>query len=238
MSERASETRTERELRGNLLGSGIRYMNMQHLNNSTARRPRKRSEYSAEKLLRSALELFSQHDFGSVTIKDIAKASNVNTALIYYYYDNKEDLFRAAIEFAIKKALDRHSCLCESDTDPSYLINEWFDSNLKMATLIRQLVKIMLDYSGSTKHIPSVERLIRQFYTIEVEKILAGNIERGIAQGQFRKCDAFKIAAVVSVHLDGIMVASIIRPNFKIRTALNDLREVLWLYLGRDRAEV
>lgn len=204
--------------------------------NGTTRRARKRSEYSAEKLMRSALELFSQHDFGSVTIKDIAAASGVNTALIYYYYDNKEDLFRAAIEFAIKKALDRYSRLCDSHTDPAYLINEWFDSNLKMATLIRQLVKIMLDYSGSTKHIPSVERLIRKFYTVEVEKILASSIERGISQGQFRKCDALKIAGVVSVHLDGIMVASIIRPNFKIRGALNDLREVLWLHLGWQEA--
>jgi AcrR family transcriptional regulator len=208
-------------------------MKNRHLANTISSRPsRKGPEYSADKLMRAALELFSRHDFSTVTIKEIAAASSVNAALIYYYYDSKEDLFRAAIEFAIKKALDRYSVLRDKNTEPRHLINEWFRSNLEMATLVRQLVKIMLDYAGSTKNIPSVERLINQFYTMEVEQILAASIERGIARGQFRNCEARKIARVVSVHLDGIMVASIIRPNFKIKSALSDLQEVLWSYLG------
>jgi len=76
---------------------------------AAGRRPRKGSEYSAERLMRAALDLFSRRDFSTVTIKDIAKASDVNAALIYYYYDSKEDLFRAAIEFAIKMALEKQA---------------------------------------------------------------------------------------------------------------------------------
>jgi AcrR family transcriptional regulator len=199
-----------------------------------SRRPRRGQDYSADKLMRTALELFSRHDFSTVTIKDIASASDVNTALIYYYYDNKEDLFRAAIEFAIKKALERYTEIREKHTEPEYLINEWFRSNLEMAKLIRQLVKIMLDYSSSETPIASIEALIKQFYAMEEEKILAQSIERGMAQGIFKAGDATKIARFISVHLDGIMVASIIRRNFNIKKALIDLKNVLWLYLGRE----
>ena len=184
--------------------------------------------------MRTALELFARHDFSTVTIKDIAAESGVNTALIYYYYDSKEDLFRAAIEFAIKKALERYTELREKHSDPEYLINEWFRSNLEMAKLIRQLVKIMLDYSSSETSIASVEALIKQFYVMEEQKILVESIERGMAQGIFKAGDAAKIARFVSIHLDGVMVASIIRRNFNIKRALNELRDILWLYLGLE----
>jgi hypothetical protein len=38
----------------------------------------------------------------------------------------------------------------------------------------------------------------------------------------------------VSVHLDGIMVASIIRGRFNIEKALLDLQQILWNYLEFD----
>jgi AcrR family transcriptional regulator len=182
--------------------------------------------------MHAALELFSQRDFSTVTIKDIARASGLNTALIYYYYESKDDLFRAAIEFAIKKALEQYSELRNSHSEPVYLINEWFNSNLKVANLIRQLVKIMLDYSGSLNAMPSVEKLIKQFYSVEEDEILADSIRRGIANGLFKKIDPARTARFVSVHLDGIMVASIIRSNFNIKKSLVDLQEILWIYLG------
>src|SRR6185437_4372266 len=192
------------------------------------------SDYSAERLMSAALELFSRKDFNAVTIKDIAAASDVNTALIYYYYESKEDLFRAAIEFAISKAMERSQELREKHNDPIYLINEWFRSNLEVATVIRQLVKIMLDYAGADNSLPSVDKLIKEFYRVEEGDILAGSIDRGISQGVFRNVDSASIANFVSVHLDGIMVASMIRAEFKIEKALSDLRGMLWHYLEHE----
>jgi hypothetical protein len=44
-----------------------------------------RDERSArDKFLTASLDLFAERNFASVTIKDIAKALNVNTALIYF----------------------------------------------------------------------------------------------------------------------------------------------------------
>lgn len=182
----------------------------------------------------AALDLFSRRDFSTVTIKDIAKASDVNAALIYYYYESKEDLFRAAIEFAIKKALRRSDELRQKHTDPVYLINGWFRSNLEIAGLIRQLVKIMLDYAGSELALASVDALIKEFYSVEEDAILANSIRRGSAQGIFKNVDATRLAHFVSVHLDGIMVASIIREDFNIESALIDLQEILWSYIKHD----
>lgn len=201
---------------------------------ASRRRPRNGAAYSAEKLLRTALTLFAGKDFASVTIKDIASAAGVNTALIYYYFENKEHLFRAVIEFAIRKAMEGFSALRERHADPVFLIRAWFQNNLETSDLMRQLVKIMLDYAGSSSRMSSVESLIEQFYFAEQQQILADSIRRGIALGVFRKVDPVRTAQFVSIHLDGIMVASIIRRDYDMRKALADLERVLWTYLGYE----
>jgi AcrR family transcriptional regulator len=204
---------------------------IQKLNGKSQRK----SAYSSEKLLRTALELFARHDFTSITIKDIAREAGFTTALIYYYFDSKEHLFRAAIEFAIKTAMKRFSELRDSQTDPVSLVADWFRNNLEMADLIRQLVKIMIDYSGSADPNASIEALIRQFYSMEEHDILAASIERGVLAGTFRKVDPVRVAQFVSVHLDGIMAASIIRSDFDMGKALAYLETVLWTFLGYDK---
>src|SRR5215472_15196116 len=55
-----------------------------------------RHQPQARKLMSVALELFARRGFSSVTIKDIAKSANVNSALLYYYFDSKEDLFKSS----------------------------------------------------------------------------------------------------------------------------------------------
>ena len=63
----------------------------------------KRAECAKERILAAASELFSVNDFEGCSIRDIASAADVNSALIYYYFQNKEGLLRALIEDATGK---------------------------------------------------------------------------------------------------------------------------------------
>jgi len=184
----------------------------------------------ADELTRAALDLFAERDFASVTIKDIAQATGVNTALIYYYFESKEDLFRATIENAVDQALENYKNLREKHDDPVDLITDWFRNNLELAAPIRKLVKIMLDYSGSRVSFGSIDDAIRQFYELECS-ILSESIRRGIEAGLFRPVDPDRLALFVSTHLDGIMVSSMIRPGFDLETAMGDLEAHLWQHL-------
>ncbi len=185
----------------------------------------------ADELMWAALDLFAERGFASVTIKDIAHTIGVNTALIYYYFESKEDLFRATVENAVVRALDNYKTLREKHDDPVDLINDWFYNNLQLYDPIRKLVKIMLDYSSSRINFPSVDRLIKQFYDEECS-ILSDSIRRGIAAGTFKPADADRLALFVSTHLDGIMAAAMIRPEFDLGAAIADLRDLLWQHLG------
>ncbi len=196
-----------------------------------ARGRRKERSQRAEELMAVALELFSQRDYASVTIKDIASARGVNTALIYYYFENKEDLFRSAIEYAVSQALENYRRLGEKHDDPVDLMRDWLRNNVELSEPIRQLVKIMIDWASSPARAVSIDAAVRQFYAEEA-RILSSSIRRGIALDMFQEVDAEATAAFVSVHLDGIMVASVIRADFDISAAMAELEDQLWQMLG------
>jgi AcrR family transcriptional regulator len=195
---------------------------------SRARPNRKRRGTDrAEELMRVALDLFSKQDFASVTIKDIAAVAKLNTALIYYYFKSKEDLFRATIEHATLQVMQNYRRLRERHQDPVSLINDWFDNNLELSEPIRKLVKIMLNYSCSPFNLRSVDSLIERFYREEIS-ILSASIRKGMEQGILPKVDANRLAMFASTHLDGIMIASMIRRNFDIHAAISDLKRNFW----------
>jgi len=184
-----------------------------------------------EELASIALDLFAQHGFFGVSIKQIARKARVNPALIYYYYKDKADLFRAAIVHAVSGAHDHYLRLLSQYDDPLGRIYAWLESNVVVAQRIRSLVKIMLDYSSSTLRNPGIDRAIREFYELE-RRILVENIRRGISEKVFRATDADRLAALIAVHLDGVMVAASIRATFDMDAAIGDLKEMLTRYLG------
>ena len=53
---------------------------------------------TSDLILDAAERLFARQGFTATTIKQIGKAANVNPALLYYYYDSKETLYRAMLQ--------------------------------------------------------------------------------------------------------------------------------------------
>jgi AcrR family transcriptional regulator len=187
----------------------------------------------SREIMSSALQLFAERGFADVTIKDIAGRLGINTALIYYYFKNKEDLFRACLEAAVYDAMASYDSIRGAADHPVDRINSWFDSNITLSGSISNMVKVMLDYTGSNLRLPSVDRLIRRFYEEEC-RLLAKAFGEGTAMGVFNSVDNEALAQFVSTHLDGIMVAAIIRPGFNIPESVTTLRALLFHRLGYE----
>jgi AcrR family transcriptional regulator len=187
-----------------------------------------------EEFLAVALKLFSEREYAAVTIKAIAAEAGVNPALLYYYYKDKEDLFRATLEHAVTEAMDQYEVVASRHSDPVDLIDGWFEMHATLAPQIRRLVKILMDYSTSGSESRILDDVIAKFYDEET-RILSAAIRNGQKSGVFRNINARKAAQFASTHLDGIMARSHIVPDLEIRTSINVLREVFWTYLGLSR---
>jgi AcrR family transcriptional regulator len=195
-------------------------------------RAAKRENRHAE-LAAVALDLFAERGFSGISIKDIAKKAGINPALIYYYYKDKADLFRAAIAQAVSVAHQQYLQLRLKNDEPMGRIHAWLESNVVLAQRIRSLVKIMLDYSSAGMRNRGIDTAIREFYELE-RMILVESIRRGISEGVFAPTDADRLAALISVYLDGVMVASSIREVFDMDEAIGNVKDLLMRYLQPD----
>lgn len=203
-------------------------------------RPR-RDEPSAarvDKFLATALNLFAERNFASVTIKDIARALDVNTALLYYYFDSKTDLFRATIEQAVAHAFEHVRSVVEHSDDPAKVIAAWLESHVNKHAEIHRFVKIALDFRSAHECDPDIAAAIERFYD-EERKLLSKVIREGVKRELFKPVDPNRMAQFISTYLDGCMVRLVIVPDFDLKGAVDDLHrramEMLG-YRGRRRA--
>lgn len=183
----------------------------------------------------AALDLFAEKDYAAVTMQDIARASGLTYSLIYYYFRNKEDLFKSTMRHLIARTMENYAQIRAKHDDPVDLIEDWFANNLELSAPLRKLVKIMFDYSGPRGRSLAVDKAIGEFYA-EERGILAASIRDGIARGLFQPVDPEQAAAFVSTHIDGIFFGSTVRPDVDLAEAMERLRTVLWQLLGHRRS--
>ena len=56
------------------------------------------ADRSALAILRAARDEFAEHGLGGARMERIAERAALDKRLIYYYFDNKDSLFRAVLE--------------------------------------------------------------------------------------------------------------------------------------------
>ncbi len=197
------------------------------------RRAADRPAPSARELAKIALGLFAERHYALVTIRDISRAANVNSAMIYYHFADKKALFRAAIENAIDEAFEMFEAhrADEQHANPADAISDWLDVHIALAPQLRSVVKISLDCRGVIGNIPEAHEPIKRFYRHE-DEILQRSIRDGIDQGVFRAVDPAAVATMISTMLDGVMARSNILGDFDMVGTVEEIRQALWCHLG------
>lgn len=94
---------------------------------------------SKEIILNVAREVFAEKGFDGARVDEIAKRAKVNKALIYYYFESKEQILTELIETCIQDTINNKNQLIQT-LQPSENFN-FFDSKL-MDLLLNQGFKL------------------------------------------------------------------------------------------------
>ncbi|MGI5456793.1 TetR family transcriptional regulator [Streptomyces sp. CA-249302] len=81
------------------------------------RRTRVESADTRDRILSVAREEFSERGYEKTSVRGIAKAAGVDSALVHHYFGTKEQVFEAAIEVAFAPALSAPEALAEGPLD-------------------------------------------------------------------------------------------------------------------------
>lgn len=135
-----------------------------------------------EKIIAKAKEMFLKLGFKSITMDDIAGEMCISKKTIYKYFANKELLIHESTQVLHKEV---HEIISEIISRDYNAIEENF-----------QIRKMFADMFKSTdtspiyqlkKHYPEVYETVLEYQVQECESCFKQNIEKGIAQGLYRK---------------------------------------------------
>lgn len=147
-------------------------------------------------LLDAAERRFAQQGFAATTIKDIAEAAQLNSALLYYYFANKEDLYHEVLRRRISSLAADVAPALQAPVAPLEAIRRFVQAYVSFLLLHPELPALMqreiLDHNA--KHaLPEIQAsagvMLRRFAEI---------IRHGQKSGDFRP-DIDPVHAVVSI---------------------------------------
>jgi TetR/AcrR family transcriptional regulator len=135
-------------------------------------------------ILQAAERLFARHGFAATTIKMIADESGENSALIYYYYDSKETLYREVLQSAIGSIAAAGRLGLDRANSPESAVRTIVAMQARMLasrpTLVPLIAREMVDSHGRYA-LESVSNLV-----LTVFERLTAQIRAGQASGAFR----------------------------------------------------
>jgi TetR/AcrR family transcriptional regulator len=93
-------------------------------------------ERTRERILSAALKEFAAHGFAGARVDAIAHRADINKRMLYHYFGDKEDLFKAVLR---RKIAERNAWAEASSGEPVETLPFWFEAACKDTDWVRML---------------------------------------------------------------------------------------------------
>ena len=188
---------------------------------------------SAAKILQAATKLFAQENFSAVSIKQIATASGVNSALISYYFGGKKNLYQEVLYTEADKFLMLQDKIRAQMESPLQKLRSYVDSIAEMQ--LKQPYNMHLIYRELLSPQPMFENYVKN-RLYKIHQFMAELVNEAIACGEI-------ITDIKPTHvaftLEGIIMFFFLTQgqirkigNFDQRSEIAYLMEALNSYLS------
>ncbi len=173
-------------------------------------------EKSREKILRTALELFSEKGYKGTSINDIAKAAGISKGLAYNYFENKQQILEAVFQILIEE-FSKIFIAAEKTDDPFEKIKTLIDTTF---TELEKEVKFWRLYASLLLQ-PELKEMI--------EKIMGNIIQDAfkMIEQLFRKAglkNPVNEAKILGAIIDGVSLHYMFdKDNYPLRKMKNYL---------------
>jgi len=167
---------------------------------------RRRKEARPAEIAAAALEVFGERGFAATRLEDIAARAGVSKGTVYLYFENKEALFKAAVEAVMTPAIEAAEALAGATERPAAdLLREFVLGWWRMvgSTPLAAVPKLLVAESAN---FPEIARWFHDTFISRAHKAVTRIIELGIASGEFRPQPAALAARVVFAPLFSYLI--------------------------------
>lgn len=146
---------------------------------------------TVHRILHAAEAIFAERGLAGARTSAIARAARVNTALLYYYFRNKEGIHRFTLEMVFSQLRLQVGSALEGSGPPHQrllgYINGYFDFVAAHPAYPRLIQRQLMS------HGPGLGGIVDRYFRPLNDRLMA-TIRAGVASGDFRKVDVRQTA--------------------------------------------
>jgi AcrR family transcriptional regulator len=142
-------------------------------------------------ILKAAMELFAKNGFRGTTTRDLASQADVNEAIIFRYFTNKTELYRAILEEKVHqgdnhyKEVEEMATTSDIQTFLEFIGHRFLERHEQDSTFMRLLL-----FSALEGH-----ELVDMFLAaMAVRDPMVNYVQRQMDEGKFRRMDPYLAA--------------------------------------------
>lgn len=148
-----------------------------------------------EEIIEISAKMFADKGFDKTTTRDIAKATNLTSAGLYYFIDSKDDLLNKAEEYFVKKIREEAYLKAKkADINPKERLNQILKNMINLALNHKEIVSLLKEKSNLLGKFGDESRLRRKglvkqtkdiFDQLKKEGVIRKNVDTTIAVYSF-----------------------------------------------------
>ena len=147
---------------------------------------RARNPQTLQRIVTAAEKIFAEQGIDGARTDAIARAARVNKALLYYYFDSKEDLHRFTLQTLFGRMRDQLGAAMQKAGSPREqilcFVNGYFDFTLQHPNYPRLVQREVMGRK------PSLDWIVREGFGPMYRRLTA-LLRAGIAGGEVRRVD-------------------------------------------------
>lgn len=178
-----------------------------------------------EEIMRATYRALREHGYANLTIERIAEEYGKSTAAVHYYYDTKEELLTAFLEYLLGRFVE--SIQSVETTDPERRLEILLDGLLIEPTDNLDLLIAILEMRSQAPYKDAFRDRFQQNDEY-VQYLLKSVINHGIDEDVFRDVDAAHVAGSLMTIVDGARTRAVVLDD---AGALESARETADEYL-------
>jgi len=177
-------------------------------------------------IVEKAREIFAHYGFRKTTMNEIADGVGKRKSSLYYYFDSKEDVYRAVIEKEAETMKEKLLYAVSKEKDPVEMLRIYVVTRME---ILNELVNFHQAYNSEYLTTLDFIKKMRKKYDNEEVSLLKKILQLGAETGTFRIEDVELTALAVSTALKGLEVPLLSsNNNISIELRIERIMQILF----------
>ena len=189
-------------------------------------RARKVPDGVAEKLIRSADSFVTT--FESARMEDIAQASGIPRATLYYYFDGKSEILAFLFHAVLVDFGEKVGLPADDGADTRTRVASIVRGHLELIAANPAVAQLILSNLGQINKLPDMATEVDHWFFAPIRRVL----EDGVRRGEVGPIDVATAATSIYASISICALAAVFEGLLDVEVLSKNLTNVLWSGIG------